>query len=235
MVMPISRNVAVAVQYLLDEWVPPRLRDSRWFMALPMKLVLRSSTPDFLEFKDWIFTASPEEFTALYERTAAVNSLQGETDCNNACIDAILALVKGRRVLEVGCGRGFLAGRLAEHNDVTACDIVIDDAVRHRHPSVTFDQASVEALPYESASFDVVVCTHTLEHVVDLPRAVGELRRVAAEDLVIVVPRQRPYKYGFNLHTQFFPYRWSIENAFGVGPKTTILRLGDWFYHDVLR
>jgi hypothetical protein len=30
--MTISRNVALVIHFLLDEWLPPILRDSRWFM-----------------------------------------------------------------------------------------------------------------------------------------------------------------------------------------------------------
>ena len=39
-------------------------------------------------------------------------------------------------------------------------------------------QGTVEALPVEDASFDVVLCTQVLEHCDDPPRAVRELRRV---------------------------------------------------------
>jgi SAM-dependent methyltransferase len=230
--MPLSRNAAVAVQYILDEWLPPRLRDSKWFMYLPMKLVLRDAAREFMTFKHGIFTASAAEYRALYERTNHIGSLQGETDLNERCLAAILARVQGREVLEVGCGRGFLAGRLAAHNDVTACDIVIGTGLRDRYPDVTFREADIESLPFADGAFEVVVCTHTLEHVRNLAKAVAELRRVARDQLIIVVPRQRPYKYGFNLHTHFFPYRWSIESAFGIGPDTEITLMGDWLYHD---
>ena len=46
----------------------------------------------------------------------------------------------------------------------------------------------------------------------------------------MVVPRERPYKYGFALHLHFFPYAWSLHGQFGYGPDATITNLGDWFY-----
>jgi len=221
----------VAVQFILDELIPPIVRDSKWFMYLPMKLVLKDTTHDFMSFKNSVFSIDTKEFGNLYERTAHVGALQGDTDLNAACVEEILGSVAGHTVLEVGCGRGYLAGLLAARGlDVTGCDIVLGDGVAQKYPDVTFVEGNIQRLPFDDESFDVVVSTHTLEHVQDLPGAIAELRRIAKQQLIVVVPRQRPYRYTFNLHTQYFPYRWSIEGAFGYRPNATIKNLGDWFY-----
>lgn len=235
--MKVSRNFSVKVQYVLDELVPPRLRDSKWFMYLPMKFVLKDAADDFMNFKNWVFEKSDKEFGALYNRTGHVQELQGETDLNDACLKEILKVVKNKKVLEVGCGRGLLADKLSAKNKVTACDIVISDELKKRFPAVKFETANIEELPFKDNSYDVVISTHTLEHVKDLSKSVAELRRVAKNQLIIVVPRQRPYKYTFSLHTQFFPYKWSLETAFGYLPgATTIKRLdSDWFYKQNLK
>lgn len=221
----------------MDQLVPPIVRDSKWFMYLPMKAVLKHNAHDFMTFKDWVFKSTDEEFGALYERTGLPEELQGDTDVNDACMAELLKIIKKRDVLEVGCGRGFLAGKLAKENKVTGCDIIIADSVRKKYPEIKFIEASIENLPYKDKSCDVVVTTHTLEHVKDLPAAVRELRRVAKKDLIIVVPKQRPYKYTFSLHTQFFPYDWSLQAAFGFDPKTTTIQNlgGDWLYHQKIK
>ncbi len=41
-------------------------------------------------------------------------------------------------------------------------------------------EGTVEEIPVEDGSFDVVLCTQMLEHALDPARAVGELRRVVA-------------------------------------------------------
>ena len=228
--MKVSRNFSVHVQYILDQWVPPRIRDSKWFMYPPMRMVLGKSAGDFMTFKNSVFRMTPEQFSALYERTGDVQELQGETDLNQACIDEILKTINNRKVLEVGCGRGYLAKRLVKKNKVTACDIVIPEKLKRTKDGVKYMEANIEALPFKDNSFEYVVTTHTLEHVQNLPKAISELERVASKGLVIVVPKQRPYKYTFSLHTQFFPYKWSLENAFGTGKNTKIKDLGDWFY-----
>lgn len=230
--MKVPREFSVGVQYFLDQWVPPIIRDSKWFMALPMRLVLGSSANEFMTFKNRVFRMTPRQFAGIYRRTAKVQELQGETDLNAACTTEILRVIKNSKVLEVGCGRGYLAELLAEKNQVTACDIVIPEKLKNTKSDVKYVEAPIEKLPFKDGSFDFVVTTHTLEHVQHLSSALSELRRVTKKSLVIVVPKQRPYKYTFSLHTQFFPYAWSLESAFNVfGRKFRIKELGgDWFY-----
>lgn len=228
--MRVSRNFSVHVQYILDQWIPPRIRDSKWFMYLPMRLVLKKSAADFMTFKNDFFRMTPAQISDLYVRTGDVQELQGETDLNEPCTEEILRTIKNQTVLEVGCGRGYLAKKLAKKNKVTACDIVISQKLKESDDSVTYLEANIEALPFKDKSFEYVVTTHTLEHVQNLPKAVSELRRIASKGLVIVVPKQRPYKYTFSLHTQFFPYKWSLESAFGSGKGVMIKDFGDWYY-----
>lgn len=233
--MRVPRNFSIAIQYVLDEWVPPRIRDTKWFMYLPMRFLMKDATQDFMTFKDWVFKKSEKEFGALYERTLHVQELQGETDLNELCLKEILKICKNKRVLEIGCGRGYLANKLSSKNEVTACDIVIASSLRKKYPEIKFIEGNIEKLPFKDKSFDTVLTTHTLEHVRNLDKAIAEIRRVAKKEIIIVVPRQRPYKYTFSLHTQFFPYTWSLEAAFGYKPgKTTIKKMGDWIYIDKL-
>ena len=112
---------------------------------------------------------------------------------------------------------------------ITASDIVLGDDLP-QHDRISYEEASVEALPYPDDSFDTVVCTHTLEHVQRLGPALAELRRVARERVVIVVPQERPYKFSFNLHLHFFPHPWSWQAVAGAVPGATLRDLGDWFY-----
>ncbi len=200
-------------------------------MYLPMKLVLKDTVHDFMNFKDSVFDLTGDEFSRLYERTAHMQELQGETDLNEACAAAILRSLRGKRVLEVGCGRGYLARRLAEMNTVTACDIAVPAKLKNDGSGVRYVAANAETLPFADASFDYVVSTHTLEHVQDLSAAVRELRRVAREGLIVVVPKQRPYRYTFSLHTQFFPYEWSLRGALGPAENVSVTYLGDWLYY----
>ncbi|MEQ1572054.1 MAG: class I SAM-dependent methyltransferase [Myxococcota bacterium] len=229
--MRLSRNLTLWVHFALDQCLPPLVRDSRWFMRLPLWLAAREQTELLLTFKDRAPTLTPAEFAAAY-RQLAHRTIDRETDLNTACVEAIDAAVVGSRVLDAGCGRGWLTRRLAQRFTATGLDIVIDPELARSAPSVRWVEGATEELPFEDGAFDTVVCAHTLEHVLDLPATVRELRRVAAKRLIVVVPRQRPYRYTFDLHLHFFPMASSLRLALGRAPGFVECsdRGGDWFY-----
>jgi len=231
----LTRNVTNKIAYVLDNIIPPVLRDSRWFMWIPFKLLFGDKAADFFEFKDRAFEMSFDEFRETYRSLESVH-IQRDTDLNDACTSAILENVGDGTVLEVGCGRGYLAARLAERAPVTACDMAIPDTIRARYPHLDLREARIDALPFADREFDTVVCTHTLEHVLDIRKAIGELRRVARTRLIIVVPKQRPYRYTFDLHVHFFPYEWSLLAYMGSGAGAHRVKLldGDWYYQEEL-
>jgi len=197
-------------------------------MAPIMRLVFREFANEFMTFKERAFALTEDEFSELYQRVADTNGMQGDTHLNWRCTQAIRDAIKGPSLLEVGAGKGYLARILAQDYVVTATDI----ASGNQCPSLKFRQANIEALPFEDSSFDTVICAHTLEHVQHLDQAIAELRRVARQRVIVVVPRQRPYRYTFNLHVHFFPYPWSIQAAFGYRPDAHLENLGDWFYFE---
>src|SRR5687768_6981434 len=208
--MNIRRSTARKVHFILDECIPPVVRDTRWFMWIPFKVLFGKKAEYFFSFKERAMEASGQEIHEVYVATADVH-LHRETDLNDQCLAAIKASIVGTTVLDVGCGRGYLADQLSRAGlDVSACDFRIPDEVRTRFPHIRFEHAQAEALPFAPGSFDTVICTHTLEHVQHLTLAIDELRRVARRRLIIVVPRQRPYRYTFDLHLHFFPYRHSL-------------------------
>lgn len=213
--MHLSRNFALAAHFILDECVPPVVRDSRWFMWLPYRLLFGRKSGVFFDFKETAHTLSEDDFKRTYADTRDVH-IERETDLNRACIDRLIRMAKGTTVLDIACGRGFLAGLLASSGfETTGVDMHVSDAVRSRYPEVNFQEANIEALPYRDNAFDTVVCAHTLEHVRCLEPAIAELRRVTARRLMVIVPKQRNYRYTFDLHLHFFPYPHDLMQVMG--------------------
>lgn len=91
---------------------------------------------------------------------------------------------QGCKVLDLGCAGGFMAEALdARGAHVTGIDPAADaiDAARtHARAGglrIGYDVGVGEALPYETASFDAVVCVDVLEHVADLNMVLSEVAR----------------------------------------------------------
>jgi SAM-dependent methyltransferase len=199
------RETTNMIRTVLEEVLPPALRDST-----PMRWAFRRHwgrlVDDIETFRERIPFVSPVEYRNIYERLPRV---QDETDNSAACIDRIAASIQGETVLDVGCGTGYLLNHLKRERPdlaLTGVDFIVEDGTRTRHPDIRFEQANIENLPFADASFDTVICTHVLEHILDFHGALSELRRVARRNLILVVPREREYRFTFNPHLHFFPY-----------------------------
>lgn len=90
----------------------------------------------------------------------------------------------GKTVLDLGCAGGFMAEAMALRGaNVTGIDPAadaIEAARRHARASnlrIGYDVGIGEALPYDAAAFDAVVCVDVLEHVSDLNRVLAEVAR----------------------------------------------------------
>ena len=95
----------------------------------------------------------------------------------------------GRVVLEIGCGRGELACRVAEHPAVPRLYVGADFArsavelARARGAAcsgrrLTWVIADVQSLALPAETFDTILSCETIEHVPDPMRALQELHRV---------------------------------------------------------
>ena len=79
--------------------------------------------------------------------------------------------IQGARILEVGCGTGWLSDKLSEFGKVTACDLgsKIIDLAQTTYPQVDFRSGDIHTLDLEANSFDVIVTSEVLSHVADQP------------------------------------------------------------------
>jgi SAM-dependent methyltransferase len=93
-------------------------------------------------------------------------------------------LTRSQRILDAGCGPGGNGAWLAQHGTVVGVDVSPDALafVRARRPETRPVRASLEALPFPSASFDVIVGITVLYTIDDDQAAFGELARVLAPD-----------------------------------------------------
>ena len=121
----------------------------------------------------------------LYTTNARKSSVLANhrlTDVTRAMVD-----LRGKRVIDVGCGDGTYVAELfascapAAMVGVDASREAIESANRaFARPGLRFDACSVYDLPYEARSFDVAVVRGLLHHLDDAPRALARDRHAGA-------------------------------------------------------
>jgi len=95
----------------------------------------------------------------------------------------------GKRVLEIGCGRGgfacWLMSQPQRPTELVAADYAVtavqkgqDFAAARGITGIQWETADIQALHFPTASFDTVISCETIEHVPDPGLALAELGRV---------------------------------------------------------
>lgn len=106
----------------------------------------------------------------------------------DASWSAAIAEVRGKRILDYGCGRGELGLMLAQNGaalvegiDITPAYVAEATAAARRlgfaDDAVRFRVGDAHAMPFEDGAFDLVIGSGILHHL-DLPAAMAEIRRV---------------------------------------------------------
>jgi SAM-dependent methyltransferase len=225
------RETSNRIRFVIEELVPGFLRDSRLFSAL-LRLAGGAHVEALAEFRRRAAFLSPEEYRALY---AAHRRVHDDTDNSAACIELIRQNAIGPEICDVGCGTGYLVNTLASTPALKECRFTgVDFALGKtgNAPNIAFHECNIMHMPFADRAFDTVICTHVLEHILDIRAALAELRRIARRRLILVVPREREFEYNFNPHFHFFPYPHSfLRVLFPIPAKHRIQSVGrDFFY-----
>jgi SAM-dependent methyltransferase len=225
-----NRTFTNAIRYVMDEWIPAAIRDSRWFMRPFYMLAYRTADVDrIMDFKSLVRGFAAEDYARFYNNLNSI-SRNRATDLSRQSLDFVLEGIPGEAgsLLDVGCGLGFLLRGVARRRpemQLTGLDIRDPDGTE---TEFTYVQGLAEHLPFPDKAFDVVTCCHTLEHLVHMDRCVEELVRVAKKCVIIVVPRQRYYYYTLDEHVNFFPHEHLLTSRLPFRTFECVDKGGDW-------
>ncbi len=105
--------------------------------------------------------------------------------------------IRDARILEVGCGTGWLSAKLSEFGKVTAIDIgqKIIEIAQANYPHIDFRSGDVETLDLPVNSFDVIVTSEVLSHVVDQPVFVRRLAQLLKPGGFLLITTQNKYVF----------------------------------------
>jgi SAM-dependent methyltransferase len=208
----VRREQTNQIRFVMEELLPPILRDTALF-KYAASLAWGKHISDLAEFRISAPFVTAEGYSQLYRDHPRVHE---GTDNSEACLARIAADVVGPTVCDIGCGTGALLRHIREHSRQDLSRMVGTDIIPPDRPiggGIEFVAGWIEDLPFADQSFDTVVCTHVIEHILNYRRAIEELRRIARRRIIIVVPREREGIYTFNPHLNFFPYSHSFLRA----------------------
>lgn len=139
--------------------------------------------------------------------------------------------LRGRRVLEVGCGTGALAAALAERWSakvwgVDASEEMLAVARGRVPPSVGLRRADAEALPFRDGWFERAVARLVL-HLVDRPRALAEAARVLVPDGRLAIATFEPEHFERYWLNRFFPSLLELDRRRFPTPEALAAELAE--------
>lgn len=129
----------------------------------------------------------------FYDREYYFDYHASELPWHTKRVASRLGDVQGHAVLDVACGAGewlqYLQLRGARVAGIDLSQRAIEQCAK-RISGGEFVCGVAEDLPFETGRFDLVTCMGSLEHFLDKPRALAEMRRVAKPDarFLILVP-----------------------------------------------
>ena len=238
-----NRNLTYLIRFFLDEFIPAFIRDSKWFMFPLYCIAYRfHNIKTIMNFKKYVYRYSQADFKAFYSNLNSI-SRHRLTDLNKESLEIILNVIAteagsyGRYIgiIDVGCGSGYTLKKIQDmvEKESNLKYLIGSDIVKNKHfPKVfPFVESDVLSLPFFDNSFDIVLCCHMLEHIIDVKKAIVELYRVARQKIIIVVPCQRYYFYTLDEHVHFFQYVDQMLFTLGISSSSIVFCKkikGDW-------
>jgi 2-polyprenyl-3-methyl-5-hydroxy-6-metoxy-1,4-benzoquinol methylase len=214
----LNRDLQRPFRFLLDQVLPPFVRDS-FLMRYAMKIVFRKESETVWQFRKNFWAMSDLEVESIYANLSKY-ALKVSTDINRRCLDKIFEEMTDKVVLDVGCGTGKLA-ELRNYKSYVGVDFVEHELWKSLQSSnTTFSKMSADEMVFPANSVDLVVCAHVLEHVRNPIAVLTEISRITRSRAIVILPRERSYKSGFNLHVHHFRYDWEVRALLNQLPKT---------------
>lgn len=226
-----NRERTNLIRNVVDQKLPSIMRNSKHFMyPFFLHVYGRKLTKTAMNFKQDVFRIPPKERLVLSEKLGPITR-DRKTDLTLESLDYILGNIDSSisNIIDVGCGKGYLLEQISEkfpHIELFGLDVITGSQFNNSHKL----NAEITSLPFCDRSIDCVVCTHTLEHVVDIRSAISELKRICRKRMILVVPKQRYFRYTFDTHIHFFESEEQLAALVGMKEYDCREIKGDWVY-----
>ena len=179
-----------------------------------------------------------EEFFANYSRLPrSVAGLAGAPEWPT--LRALLPDLRGRRVLDLGCGFGWFCRWARDRGAAHVIGIDISEkmlarARRTEDEAITYTRADMEQLELPTLSFDCVYSSLALHYVVNLSRLMSQIYASIAPDGSLVFSVEHPIatapsapRWSIDAGS---PKAWPLDCYLDEGPRST-----DWLAKGVIK
>lgn len=196
---------------LIADSLPKKIRNSYLFFKLAKQIF---DLPEILyEFRDNFKKGLYDDLSIFYKKNSPyqLERTSKYSDINSKHINQIISLIrkeKPKSILDVGCGTGHLINLIEKENYnkfISALDYDIPDFIKNNKQYQSFEGDILKNLKvFDNNSFELVICTHVLEHIKNPKLVFRDLRRISSKHLLIVCPLEDNLKWGMNYHINFY-------------------------------
>lgn len=133
------------------------------------------------------------------------------------------------KVLDVACGGGYFLREVTRRSQGKTCSTGIDISsaalglALKECPQANYLISVAEFLPFKNETFDAITCLGSLEHFLDIPKAIKEMSRITKPDGIfyIMVPNLFWYK-------DFWSVLWTGDKKHRNQTQERFASLGEW-------
>jgi len=108
---------------------------------------------------------------------------------------------KDYKVLDVGCGAGYITNEIYNKFE---CDIIGIDAseiaiekAKSLNRNIAFKVMNANDIHYPQSNFDIVLCIGLIEHVQDIDKCIGEIKKTTKNKGKIVIITSNKFSFMF--------------------------------------
>ncbi len=244
----LNRDLVCCFRLILDS-LPISIRNSR--LLFNFAKTFFKIPEEYFHFRENYKKGLIKDLSIYYLKDSknTLKPVSKTTDINSYHLSLIDNLLKNNQsvnVLDLGCGSGFLLNHIDKYFSSSKL-VGIDfnaptkESIKYnsRNNQIQFIRSDINSSlsNFSDNYFEIVLCTHVLEHLSNPKEILIELRRVVREKLIIICPLEKEYKWGMNNHVNFFPTEKHFINFLRSNLKEscsykTFQRLGDSMYFE---
>ena len=196
---------------LIADSFPRKIRNSyfafkvaKYFFKLPNSLYYFRENYDRGIYKDLSIFYKPD--SPFYLRRTSF-----DTDINSIHLKHIMNLIKKKKpesIFDVGCGSGYLINLINNqipNKSFSVLDFNIPDLLKNKK-NIKYFEGDIKSnlINISDNKYELVICTHVIEHISDPDIILKNLRRISSNYLLIICPIEKKFKWGLNYHINFF-------------------------------